>query len=143
MALETDQATLPAGTGRRLTVADAMVTEPTVHPRSTTVDELRTFFRDDHVHMALIADGDKLIGTVERADLTPALSGDLRASTIARLEGRTAGPDVPLPVAFAVMTGDGRRRLAVTSDDSLLLGLLCLKSSGLGFCSDSDAVGRR
>ena len=119
-----------------------MVTEPTVHPRSTTVAELRTFFRDDHVHMALIGEEGRLIGTVERADLTPALSGDLRASTIARLDGRTASPDVPLPVAFAVMTSEGRRRLAVTSDDSLLLGLLCLKASGLGFCSDTDAAGR-
>jgi CBS domain-containing protein len=119
-----------------------MVTRPTVHPRSTTVAELRAFFRDDHVHMALIAEGGRLIGAVERGDLTPGIAGDLRASSIARLDGRTASPEVPLPLAFAVMTGDGRRRLAVTSDDSTLLGLLCLKANGLGFCSDSDVAGR-
>ena len=35
-----------------------------------------------------------------------------------------------------IMTG--RRRAAVTGADGLLLGLLCLKASRAGFCSDQD-----
>jgi hypothetical protein len=40
------------------------------------------------------------------------------------------------------MTHSGRRRLAATSNDSTLLGLLCLKAGGLGFCSDADVANR-
>ena len=43
----------------------------------------------------------------------------------------------------AALAGDDRRRLAVTADDSTLLGLLCLKASHLGFCTDADIASRR
>ena len=32
--------------------------------------------------------------------------------------------------------------LAVTNTEGRLLGLLCLKASGLGFCSDADVTSR-
>lgn len=34
------------------------------------------------------------------------------------------------------------RRLAVIDDHGMLLGLLCLKRTGLGFCSDTDVQAR-
>jgi hypothetical protein len=40
------------------------------------------------------------------------------------------------------MRQTGRRRLAVVDEDGTLLGLLCLKATGLGFCSD-DAIAQR
>jgi hypothetical protein len=40
------------------------------------------------------------------------------------------------------MTATGRRRAAVTSADGRLLGLLCLKASQVGFCSDTDVRAR-
>ena len=120
-----------------------MLTCPTVHRSSTTVAQLREFFGDDHVHMALLVEGQKLVGTIERTHLTSRLSAETPASTIARLEGRTISPDATLFEAFSAMRHSGRRRLAVTSDDSTLLGLLCLKASGLGFCSDADIANRR
>jgi hypothetical protein len=40
------------------------------------------------------------------------------------------------------MNATGRRRAAVTSDDGTLLGLLCLKASWAGFCSDQDVRAR-
>ena len=40
------------------------------------------------------------------------------------------------------MTETGRRRAAVTSADGRLLGLLCLKASRAGFCSDQDVRAR-
>ena len=39
-----------------------------------------------------------------------------------------------------IMTG--RRRAAVTGADGRLLGLLCLKVSRTGFCSDQDVRAR-
>ena len=119
-----------------------MVSGPTVHEPSTTVAQLRAFFRDDHMHMALLVEEGKLVGTVERADLTGTLRGELPASAIAKLERRTVNPEALLADAFRAMTRDGRRRLAVTSDHSILVGLLCLKASGLGFCSDADVTNR-
>jgi CBS domain-containing protein len=127
---------------RQLTVADAMVTQPVVHPPATTVRELRVFFADDHVHLALVVAGDELLGTVERADLALARD-DANAAQIAQLVGRTVRPEAPAVDALDAMRRAGRRRLAVTSSDQKLIGLLCLKASGDGFCSDEDVAARR
>jgi CBS domain-containing protein len=123
-------------------VADAMVVRPVVHGSSTTIGQLRAFFADEHVHMALLVDDGKLLGTVERADLARASSDDAPAREVASVSGRTIGPDVPLQEALAAMRRTGRRRFAVTRDTALL-GLLCLKASGNGFCADEDVDGRR
>lgn len=45
-------------------------------------------------------------------------------------------------MAWRAMTTYGRRRRAVIDDRGLLLGLLCLKHTGLGFCSDADVRAR-
>jgi CBS domain-containing protein len=120
-----------------------MVTQPALQRPSTTVGELRAFFHDDHVHIALLVDGDRLICVVERADLTPALGAEAPAGAVGTLEGRTVRPDSDLSRTHVAMKRAGRRRLAVVSDDSRLLGLLCLKASGRGFCSDADVAARQ
>lgn len=127
---------------RNLTVADAMVTRPAVHPPSTTVGDLRAFFADDHMHMALLVDDDALVGTVERNDLAAELGDRAPARQVAALDGRTIEPDAVLADALEAMKRAGRRRLAVTRE-SVVLGLLCLKASGNGFCSDDDVADRR
>lgn len=120
-----------------------MVAAPAVHPPWTTVAELRAFFADEHVHIALLVDEGELVGTVERADLAAAGDDRAFALAIAELEDRTIPPDATLPAALAAMRRAGRRRLAVTAGDSTLLGLLCLKAGGDGFCSDEDVAARR
>jgi hypothetical protein len=40
------------------------------------------------------------------------------------------------------MAATGQRRATVTSADGRLLGLLCLKASRTGFCSDQDVCAR-
>jgi hypothetical protein len=59
------------------------------------------------------------------------------------LDGRTADPGARADVTRDAMKRDERRRLAVVDADGELLGLLCLKASGLGFCSDDDVSSRR
>jgi predicted transcriptional regulator len=128
---------------RLRTVADAMVKQPKVHPPSTTVAELATFFADEHVHIALLVDDGGLIGTVERSDLAAACPDDAPASVLATTDGRTIDAGVPLPDALTAMRLGGRRRLAVTNAADEVVGLLCLKASGRGFCSDADVEARQ
>ena len=70
------------------------------------------------------------------------LGGATAALSIAKLEGRTIAPGATLSDARKAMKRDRRRRLAVTNTEGRLLGLLCLKASGLGFCSDADVTSR-
>jgi CBS-domain-containing membrane protein len=120
-------------------VADAMVTCPTTHGLDTAVDEIRAFFADDHVHMALIvAAGQRLVTTIERADLPASSSGLPPAAELGTLTGRTVSPSAALDAVTAALLRDRRRRLAVVDDRGRLLGLLCLKKSCTGYCSDGD-----
>jgi predicted transcriptional regulator len=119
-----------------------MVTRPVAHPPWTTIRELRAFLADEHVHMALLVDGEELVGTVEAADLVTDLGDRAPAREVAVLDGRTVEPELDLADALEWMTTVDRRRLAVVTGDSRLVGLLCLKSSGRGFCSDEDVSAR-
>ncbi|HEY2518849.1 MAG TPA: CBS domain-containing protein [Streptosporangiaceae bacterium] len=125
------------------TVADAMVTTPVRHALTATVGELRDFFRDEHVHAALITGpAGHLAAVVERGDLDPHRAPDAAAAPLGRLAGRTVPPGASLADVQEAMNGSGRRRAAVTSADGRLLGLLCRKASRAGFCSDQDVSAR-
>jgi predicted transcriptional regulator len=119
-----------------------MVTRPAVHQATATVGELRSFFADDHVHMALLVDDGEIVAAIERDDLIGS-SDAAPARNIATLDGRTIRDDATLADAYALLGRTGRRRLAVTTDESILAGLLCLKASGQGFCSDEDVASRQ
>jgi hypothetical protein len=118
-------------------VADAMVTCPKTHGPRSGLEKIRAFFEDDHVHVALIvaADG-RLVTTIERSDLAAATSGSASVAKLGTLIGRTAGPADPLGAVTATLLREGRRRLAVVDGSGRLLGLLCLKRDGTGYCSD-------
>jgi CBS domain-containing protein len=124
-------------------VVDAMVRHPLVWGLSTTVAQVNEAFLDDHLHAVLVVDGTGTLSTViERAD-TEGIASNVPAVSIGRLHGRTIGPHVLLAEARRVLDAGRHRRLAVVDDDGVLLGLLCLKRSGRGFCADSDIAARR
>lgn len=115
------------------------------HPKTLTVDvsidDVRAALDDDHQHMVLLTDGRALIGTLTRADLPePESVGE--ATTWSTLEGRTVHPDEPAAQVEQMMVEQGRRRVAVVDRHDSLLGLLCLKQRGRGFCSDADVESR-
>ena len=125
------------------TVADAMLTTPVRHPLSITVGEIRDFFDDDHVHAALIVGpAGYLAAVVERNDLTRSQDPSAAAVTLGRLTGRTVIEDARLRATEQSMCATGRRRVAVIRDDGKLVGLLCLKASRTGFCSEDDVRAR-
>ena len=125
------------------TAAEAMLTTPVRHPLSATVREIRDFFRDDHVHAALIVSpAGHLEAVVERDDIATCQAPGAAAAPLGRLAGRTIPAGASLADVHRAMTATGRRRAAVTSADGRLLGLLCLKASQAGFCSDQDVRAR-
>lgn len=122
-------------------VADVMVTCPKTHAPDSRLEEIRALFEDDHVHMALIVGtGGRLVTTIERSDLAAASTGPARA--LGTLADRTVRPLAPLAAATAELLRSKRRRLAVVDDRGRLLGLLCLKRDGTGYCSDEGIRAR-
>jgi CBS domain-containing protein len=125
------------------TVADAMLTTPVRHPLDATVREIRDFFEDDHVHAALIVGpAGYLAAVVERDDIAHSQDPGAAAAPLGQLAGRAVREDVSLPVLQRSMNATGRRRAAVIRDDGKLAGLLCLKASRAGFCSEDDVRAR-
>jgi CBS domain-containing protein len=125
------------------TAADAMLTIPARHPLDVTVREVHEFFGDSHVHAALIVSpAGHLAAVVERDDIANSQSSDTAAVLLGRLAGRTVAAGASLTEVHQTMKAAGRRRAAVTSYDGRLLGLLCLKASQAGFCSDQDVRAR-
>jgi CBS-domain-containing membrane protein len=117
-------------------VVDVMVTSPKVHEPVTTVGEIRALFEDEHVHLALVVTvQQRLVTTIGRADL-PGTAPSLPAADVGTVAGRTVAPTTPLDTATGLLRTTRRRRLAVTDDADRLLGLLCLKRDGNGFCTD-------
>jgi CBS domain-containing protein len=126
---------------QRQTVADAMLTDVKVHSARTTVREIRVLFDDEHVHAAVIVEDSQLLAVVDRADLETA-DDDALARHLGGRRRRVIAPDADLALARRLMLACGRRRLAVVDRDGRLLGLLCLKRSRSGFCSNRDVRAR-
>lgn len=132
------------GTMRGRTVLDAAVRRPKTSGPSATVADIRDLFQDDHVHAALIvADNGRLMSVIERTDLEAACGATAPAWCFGRLEGRVIHPHADLEHTWQAMRSQGRRRLALIDDDGQVLGLLCLKRTGLGFCTDDDVCARQ
>lgn len=123
-------------------IREAMVTYPKTLPVDASIGLVRELFESDHVHMVLLADTGRLITTIVRGDLRPAMADSSPARTVGQFSGRTVHPETSAPFVLQSMKETSRRRLAVVDRDGMLLGLLCLKRSLAGFCSDSDVSAR-
>ena len=124
------------------TVAAEMVTRPLVHPASVTVSQARAALADPHRHLLLIVTQGRLLGTLNRVDLLAEDDAAAPALDLARLWGRTVPADALLAPVHADMLAAGERRRAVVHPGGDLLGLLCLKASGTGFCTDEGLAAR-
>lgn len=128
-------------------VAEVMLRSPIVLEGAATVADVRTVLASSHVHMVLLTPtgrlGEPLLGTLVRDDLVAAGPAGGPALPHARLAGRTVGADLLADDVRRSMQASGQRRAAVLDADGLLVGLLCLKHHGGGFCTDAGVASRR
>lgn len=125
------------------TVREAMIHRPKTLPATASLAQARQALADGHVHLLLLVEGERLVGTIDRDDLADVLDdGAVPAATYAVLTGRTTGPDADAEALRHDLRDAQARRLAVVEEDGRLLGLLCLKRTGAGFCSDADVAAR-
>ncbi|TCK26236.1 CBS domain-containing protein [Pseudonocardia endophytica] len=122
-------------------VADAMIRFPKLCGTGLTVGEARTRLLDDHVHALLVVADGVLVAVVERDDLAGAPAGH-PAWPLGRLDGRTVSAGADLRSVTRDMAERGRRRFAVVAEEGRLVGLLCRKRSGRGFCDDDGVAAR-
>lgn len=126
------------------TVADAMLRNPTVHPADLTIGAARAAFgASPKLHMLLLAHDGVLVSTVVRADVDGDIDPAALAADAGSLDGRTVTPGTLLAPAHADMRRRGVRRLAVVDGSARLVGLLCLKRSLAGFCTDDGVAEMR
>ncbi len=124
------------------TVADAMVTDIKVSAADATVGDLRALFVDEHVHAAVIVDDGVLITVVDRSEVARTASADSPAVQLGCRRHRVVALTADLEQARQQLLASDRRRLAVVDADGQLCGLLCLKRTRAGFCSDQDVRAR-
>ncbi len=124
-------------------VEDAMLHRPKSWPTSLTVGDAREVLSDDHLHAILVVDGAVLRGVIVEGDVPAEAEDDQPALVHARLEGRTVRTGTGLDAAQALLEQSRSRRLAVVDAAGALVGLLCLKRHGRGFCSDAGVEARR
>lgn len=119
----------------------AVLRRPKTLPATASVGDVRRLL-GDHVHAALLVDGSRLVGVVVHDDLEAARD-DEPAFELAALEGRTVLSGTPLAAAQARLQASGQRRVAVVDADGALVGLLCRKRRGDGWCTDAGVAARR
>ena len=136
------RAGVPAPVTVRSIVAQVMVQHPKVLPADAAVGRVRASFEDDHVHMVLLTDDNLLRGTVLRSDVPVTATDAQKAIRFARLTGRTVSATAPADAVLQWLAARQQRRVAVVDDGGLLVGLLCLKAQGTGFCSNADVAAR-
>ena len=126
------------------TVGDAMLRRPTIHAAGLTVGAARAAFdAGPKTHLLLLVHDGVLVSTLTRGDLQAAADPAESAAGLGSLAHRTVDPGVPLAATYDQMTRRGLRRLAVVDASNRLLGLLCLKRSLTGFCTDDGVAGMR
>jgi CBS domain-containing protein len=117
-------------------VREIMVSRPKTLPADATVADVRRLFENDSVRTALLVDGPRFAGALEREDVPIAAAAGEPAAQFVRDEVATIGPERPAREAAAAMASIGTRRLVVLDEDGTTLrGLVCLTTDLESFCS--------
>lgn len=116
-------------------VRDVMLRTPKTLPGSATVDDARAFFANPKVISAVIVDGTRYVGLLDRSDMPSLLAGSTPIRTFARRSAPIITPQRTVAEATEILDDLGLARLAVVEEDGVTLaGLLCLDLKRAGFC---------
>ncbi len=118
-------------------VRDVMLSAPKTLSGRATAAEVRAFFSNPKVVSALVVDGDRFVGLLDRSDVPSLLAGETPIRTFTRRDVATITPGRPVTEAMEILDSRGLSRLVVLADDGrTLAGLLCLDLKRAGFCAD-------
>lgn len=124
-------------------VRDIMINYPKWVDSTITIGHAEKLFTDEHVHMLLLVEDRQLVGTLVRTDLHhEPLSRELPARPFSVINARWVHPDHDATDLLTWMSSKKIRRLAVVDETLNLEGLVCLKRTGRGFCSDANVQAR-
>lgn len=125
------------------TVSDFMLQRPKALDDYATLADVRAMFESDHVHaIPVVSTSGRLVTVIERSDLESTTDSTLPVTAIAMMHDRCVAPGTDVLDAWEAMRRVERRRLVVVDHTGRLLGLLCLKSTAHGFCSETDVTAR-
>ena len=120
------------------TVRDVMLSRPkTLEAAQASVGDVRALLENPHVRTALLVDGTRYAGAIERGEIPLDVPDDAPARPFASRDAARIEPDASISDALERLEASGGRRLVVVgADGETLHGLLCLKRSRQGFCTD-------
>ena len=120
----------------QLTVGEVMLSHPRTLGTTATVGDLRRMFANRNVRTALLVDGERFVGTVERDDVPETAGDDDPARALAHYDDQLIRPDQRVRDVIAQLDSSREGRLVVVDEDgSTLRGLLCLSGVEGAFCS--------
>ena len=118
-----------------MTVGEVMIRTPKTLPADASVGEVRRLFERPSIRSALLADGDRFRGVIEREGLPAGAPDDAPASDYVEPGPLTVTPALPMSDATKLLEGQREPRLIVLDDDGeTLRGLLCANANATGFC---------
>jgi CBS domain-containing protein len=118
-----------------MAVGEVMIRAPKTLPADTSVGEVRRLFERPSIRTVLLTAGNAFAGAIERDGLPPDASDSAPARSYVQPEAATATPRMPVSEAVKLLDGRGEPRLVVLDEDGVTLaGLLCVNTTGTGFC---------
>lgn len=116
------------------TVGEVMLRTPKTLPGSATVDDARAFFGNPKMVSAVVVDGTRFVGLLDRSDLPSLLPGAAPIRAYVRATP-TMTPSGSVVDAMEILDERNVARIAVVAEDGVTLaGLLCLDRQRAGFC---------
>lgn len=127
--------TIPHEEALACTVAEVMIRAPKTLPSTAAIRDVRQAFERPNIRTVLLADDGRFAGLVERDGVPADAPDDAPALSYLEPAPTTATPETPMSEAVGLLEGRGEPRLVVLDADGVTLrGLVCVSSTGTGFC---------
>jgi CBS domain-containing protein len=117
------------------TVGEVMLREPRVHEAGEDIAVARAEFENPRVRTLLVCAGDRLLGTVDRAQVEAHAGGPATLGELAVDGGPRVAPQDTPARALEVLAEAGESRVPVVDDGGRLVGLVCWNQRNQWFCA--------